>query len=1432
MKKARTILAIVLALVMVLSILPASFADDAKIPEKIERLKTIGDRGTATAKNGKDIKPLDTRVKNIDPEAVVPVIVVFDDPALSDLYTAEEIRAKKADAVHARMSDAHDMFFKSLSFEAKRGYDYTALVNGMMLETAYKNVASIEKMDGVSRVYLANFYDAPEVQTPNQLNANEMTGADIMQNILYKGEGMVVAVLDTGLNLSHEAFQDYGLITNPAFTQEYVESVDTIAPGVYVSAKVPFAYDYYEQKEDVTDQRGHGSHVSGTIAGFALDADGAIKFSGAAPAAQICFMKVFPDGTTGGTHSGIYLAALEDAFLLGVDAVNMSLGAPGGFVYDPYVEDELYGNVYKKLDQAGIINCCSAGNEYSLAYLASNFASMFYGVQYVLSDLTDYGILGTPSSYEGNVSVASMENFTYPTVMLEYNGQLIRFYDSCDDGEHGWFQVLGGQTIELVDCGRGAPEEIPDEVAGKVAFVERGDLNFSTKNENVAAKGAIGMLLYNNDEENPDQLIGMAIDHYEIPAVSISYTNGHIILANLENDNTVKIPDGLTYVDNENAWLMSDFSSWGCTPNLELKPSITAPGGMIYSSVNGDSDAYEVYSGTSMASPNACGSFLLMCQYLKDKYPQLSKAQRAELAEDLLESTAYMPYDADDYLYSPRKSGAGLISLADAISSPVYVAEPIINLYDDPERTGVYTIEYTLVNLTDSEQVYTAEPVVLLDYPADGGQMGIYNTLTSMELNEGNGISVDGDVNVTIPANGKFVGKLTITLDDDAVSFIENYFPNGTFVEGYVAFHGNSEDNVGVVAPVNEGVYGDANLDGKVTAADAAEILRAVVGLTELSEAAAFLADVNQDGSVTAADAAFLLRAVVGLETLPALVLEEEVEAPYIHATFMGYYGDWTQAPLIDKVWTNTEDYLYALGYLAVMEQENFAAGKRPQNTYVDFQTNLGLNEVYGGRVQQSLYTYLGTNPMTTLSSDEQVNLLAYYDTAMNYSPLHNAISTELSDSYYVVDWMYSLPMELRNARHLIMTVSDAITGEVYFVDDTEYLGKATVVTEEDGTQYWSQRGAFYWDGFVTNEDSQYFDEYVPNGTVCLVTYETMVDYPGAPLNTEYQFEMIVDYEAPLVTNAVIDEEAGVATVYFVDNGSGVAYVDAYCYDEEYNAIDLGVAVGCDLEEAEDGSLAFEIDLSDVPEGTSFIVLDAMDYATNWPDYTLNLETGAVSKNEYAVGSIQFAVDKILNDKSWIGKEVPVQGVVTEIYNGIVYMETVLNGLTLDAPGYGIAIELADPEDLEEINVGDLWLMSGELANYMGCPTIKNASLVELQYENTYIEEDPWDPGDELWYLPESLFDLSMILDEPERFVGGVYMLSDLKIIGITEIGDGTRTISVTNGLNCIDIVTTYALEGAQVGDGVVGAFVLTYDMGTPQFRPLCDDSMFWIESY
>ena len=105
---------------------------------------------------------------------------------------------------------------------------------------------------------------------------------------------------------------------------------------------------------------------------------------------------------------------------------------------------------------------------------------------------------------------------------------------------------------------------------------------------------------------------------------------------------------------------MSDFSSWGATPDLQLYPDITAHGGDITSAVLG---GYGVFSGTSMATPNIAGITTLIRQHLVESYPDLGKVEINELLYRLMMSTATIADNEDGNPYSPRKQGAGLADI-------------------------------------------------------------------------------------------------------------------------------------------------------------------------------------------------------------------------------------------------------------------------------------------------------------------------------------------------------------------------------------------------------------------------------------------------------------------------------------------------------------------------------------------------------------------------------------------------------------------------------------------------------------------------------------------------------------------------------------------------------------------------------------------------
>ena len=144
------------------------------------------------------------------------------------------------------------------------------------------------------------------------------------------------------------------------------------------------------------------------------DGEGAVTFSGVAPDAQVIPMKVFDDSGTGAATTTI-LAALEDAYRLGVDAVNLSLGSYGGFTVD---EDALINDVYNKLDDAGIMVITAVGNETSSSYMNS------YGTDAPLTGDPDNSVVAAPYDYkDGKCTVCGAADPDYRPEQPENPGQ-------------------------------------------------------------------------------------------------------------------------------------------------------------------------------------------------------------------------------------------------------------------------------------------------------------------------------------------------------------------------------------------------------------------------------------------------------------------------------------------------------------------------------------------------------------------------------------------------------------------------------------------------------------------------------------------------------------------------------------------------------------------------------------------------------------------------------------------------------------------------------------------------------------------------------------------------------------------------------------------------------------------------------------------------
>ena len=1132
MKHFKNVLAMVLALVMVLSCVGMAFAaektETADLSNKTE-ITNISKNNIEGKKEEalKGFKSVDFQKNNAYQYAddeIVRAIVLLEGETEAD---AGEVGSEKAATQRVKLVNQHNAVFKAMTginYELK--YEYTRLLNGFSCDVAYGDLEAIAAIEGVEAVHIANSFESPVLSTPadtKQSVANEIVDNDLMHRSGWEGAGTVVAVLDTGLTLDHEAFQYIEGAVEEVVTEETIAAADLWVEGTYVSAKVPFAYDYAEIDGDVTDYNGHGTHVSGSAVGFAATVaeDGEsynITFSGAAPAAQLLSMKIFKDGP-GGTSSDIYFFALEDAYALGADVINMSIGAQNGFTYDASLETEVFGNIYERLNNAGVILSIAAGNEYSMA---AN-ASVYNGYMNLIGpEYTDYGTVASPSTYEGNVSVASLENAAYPDFAIEIDGKNVPYVDSCTDEVHGWIQNFGGRAIPYQvilnaegKISLGSPKDLAaygDALKDKIVIVSRGELSFEEKVEFAANAGAAGCIVVNNDVG----IISMSIETFEIPAISLQQS----ALEALSVTGTISTPTSTTLVDNPNAYLMSDFSNWGTSPMLTLDPTITGIGGMVYSSVPGGTDTYEVYSGTSMAAPNMTGMYAALLSAIYEVYPEMEKAEAAEMAKDLIYSSAIMIGDDDGYHYSPRKQGAGLGNAWEAIwnlKESGYISNPIQELGDDPEKTGVYEMSIELTNPSEFTLSYGQfETYVLYDKLASDGKGTIVNSLSSdyaylkndAETDEyGRGASVTYSVDGTeitelvLGAGETVTIDVTITLTEEQMAFFDKYYPNGAFVEGYVVFN---------------------------------EIFSEKIWSTN-------------------------------------------------HATFLAYYGDWTQANVLEEA--TSEDVIEATNFLATTVAN--AAG----DTYADLGytwANTGLFNFY-------------TNPNMAFLTDSAVTkAYAYAGDSMlgiaDYYPEHAAFSTPLSNgTYNYAELIYMEPYLLRNARHLIMTVTDKETGEIYYVDDTQYLPKA--IYDSDYTM-WRPTGSFAWDG--TNAEG----EYVPSGTVATISFDAVLPYGEALQEDVWTYDITVDYTAPVLEEIVLDAEAGTLTVTASDENylQGIYLADMY-----YEILDTAIISSDKKGEA----FTVTFDISELAKTNAEIIVTAIDYATNEMETSVYLfETG------------------------------------------------------------------------------------------------------------------------------------------------------------------------------------------------------------------------------
>lgn len=701
-------------------------------------------------------------------EATVPEAIVSE--SASESPVVEELVDTSVEATPTDVTTT-DNIEETLGSEALENITNTEVeATQPAVETPAISEKKVEEEEKLSIADETTAISNQEEAKPQNIDSNTIITVPKVWDSGYKGEGTVVAIIDSGLDVDHDVLHISDLSTAKYKSEKEIEAAKEaagISYGEWFNDKVVFGYNYVDVntvlKEE--DKRSHGMHVTSIATGNPTQPVAGQLMYGVAPEAQVMFMRVFSDlkATTG---AALYVKAIEDAVKLGADSINLSLGGANGSVVNM---NENVTAAIEAARRAGVSVVIAAGNDGTFGSGHSNPSA----------DYPDYGLVGAPSTARDAISVASYNNTTVGSkviniIGLENNADLNYGKSSFDNPEKSPVPFEIGKEYEYVYAGIGQASDFDGlDLTGKLALIKRGTITFSEKIANATAAGAVGVVIFNSRPGEANVSMQLDDTAIAIPSVFIPLEFGEALATNsykiaFNNETDIR--------PNPEAGLLSDFSSWGLSADGELKPDLAAPGGAIYAAIN-DND-YANMQGTSMASPHVAGAAVLVKQYLQATYPTKSPQEIEALVKHLLMSTAKAHVNKETTAYtSPRQQGSGIIDTAAAISTGLYLTGEdgygSITL-GNVEDTFSFTV--TLHNITNEDKTLNYSTQLTTDTVQNG-----LITLAPRLLAE-----IPGG-KVTVKANS----STTVTINVDASSFAEELtglMKNGYYLEGFVRF--------------------------------------------------------------------------------------------------------------------------------------------------------------------------------------------------------------------------------------------------------------------------------------------------------------------------------------------------------------------------------------------------------------------------------------------------------------------------------------------------------------------------------------------------------------------------------------------------------------------------------------------------------------------
>ncbi|MBM7619661.1 subtilisin family serine protease [Bacillus tianshenii] len=571
----------------------------------------------------------------------VDVIVQFNELPAASAVTLSKAEGKsltlseakkKVDTAHANFKkdvEAIRNIAKSKSLHLVVNHEFKHAFNGVSMTLPADQVESLLESKEVKTIWSDK---KVQVITPivndekkEQLVVSPAVDVQALHEEGFTGEGVKVAVIDTGIDYHHPDLKDaykggFDFVDNDEDPMETTYE-DWKQSG---RAEVMSGNTYYTA---------HGTHVAGIIAGQGKN-ESEYAVTGISPDVELYGYRVLgPYGTGMGSH---IIAAVDRSVQDGMDIINLSLGAS---INDPFYPTSIAVN---NAVLAGVTSVVAAGNSGS-----------------------EMRTLGSPGTASLGLTVgANNTSITVPTFdgvvgdsQVDLRAMALNIMAPI--------QNLEGETLSIIDVGLGQPADYTGkQVEGKAVLISRGVTSFDQKITLAKNKGAQAILIYNNMEEQGHipHYLGETVTY--IPTFSLTKVDGEMLKGRLANEELSITFNNLDEhsMDGGN---LTDFSSRGPSRlHYEIKPEVTAPGEQILSTIpaymngkdhlNNYDIAYKRYSGTSMASPYAAGLAALLLDKNSEYTPEQIKTILMNTADPL--NKQYSVFEAGSGQVNPLKA--------------------------------------------------------------------------------------------------------------------------------------------------------------------------------------------------------------------------------------------------------------------------------------------------------------------------------------------------------------------------------------------------------------------------------------------------------------------------------------------------------------------------------------------------------------------------------------------------------------------------------------------------------------------------------------------------------------------------------------------------------------------------------------------------------